>query len=347
MMWMWTLAILGMALAPITPSSARAAGNAAATLSVLAAPVERLPEGGTTPEPGVDGMDLAEGDRIRTGPDGLALITFLNGTTVTVMPQTEVTVKQSGQGRGHGGMRMLIHAGRVWARVVETVGRGSSLSLESNEYTATARDGLIGAERAGDGFVCWSRRGEVHLIDRSGLTNVVVTAGRRARAHSGLTVSADPFLASASAIEVRTSGPVVPLVRMPDGRRAAGFLAPDVEVNQVFGSLTERGAADRWLIEVPGGHPGPYTLVLTGTGTGSFTATVSASYAQVPAYRRDLAGDIRPGERVFTRFTQEVSGDDERSARVRGASFESVRAWDGSEPAVVVASPAAARRGAN
>jgi hypothetical protein len=344
---MCILATLVIALASIAPAARAADGGAAATLSVLAPPVERVPEGGANPEPGLDGMNLAEGDRVRTGPQGLALITFLNGTTVTVLSESEVTVKQTGEGRGQTGIRMLIHAGRVWARVVQAAGRRSPLSLESNEYTATARDGLIGAERGGDGFVCWSRRGEVHLTDRTGLTNVVVTAGRRARAHSGRTVSADPFVPSASAIEVRTSGPVVPLVRMPDGRTAAGFLAPGAEVNQVFGSLTEKGRGDRWLIEVPGGHSGPYTLVLTGTGTGPFTASVSARYTRMTVYRQDLKGVIAPGERLFTRFTHEVSGDDPRSARVLGASFEGLRAWDGSEPAVVVASPGSARRGVN
>jgi hypothetical protein len=134
---------------------------------------------------------------------------------------------------------------------------------------------------------------------------------------------------------------------MPGGRAAAGFLASDVEVNQVFGSLTEKSRGDRWLIEVPGGHPGPYTLVLTGTGTGSFTATVSARYAQMTAYSQELTGHINSGERLFTRITQEVRGDEERSARVVGASLEQLRAWDGSDPAVVVASPTRARQRLN
>jgi hypothetical protein len=238
------------------PVTSRAEVGAAATLSVLAPRVERVAAGTTAAGPGVDGMNLAEGDRIKTGPGGQALITFLDGSTVTVLPDGDVTVKQTGSERGKSGIRMLIHAGRVWARVVQAAGRRGPLSLESNEYTATAHDGLIGAERAADGFVCWSRRGELRLTDRSGQTDVVVQAGRRARAHFGSPVIAEPFVASASMLEVRTSGPVLPLVRMPDGRVAAGFLAGPVEVNQVFGSLTEGGRDNKWLIEVPAGHEG-------------------------------------------------------------------------------------------
>ena len=84
--------------------------------------------------------------------------------------------------------------------------------------------------------------------------------------------------------------------------------------------------------------------VLTGTEAGPFTAEVSARYTRIAAYRQQFNGDIGPGERVFTRFTHEVSGSDERSARVLGARFEGLRAWDGSEPAVVVAGPGAPRQ---
>ena len=241
------------------PVTSPAQTGAAATLSVLAPPVERVAAGAAGTSAGVDGMNLAEGDRIKTGAEGLALITFLDGSTVTVLSDAEVTVKQTGSERGNGGIRMLIHAGRVWARVVQAAGRRSSpLSLESNEYTATAHDGLIGAERSGNGFVCWTRRGELRLTDRSGQTDVVLMPGRRARATFGSPVVPEPFVPSASVLEVRTSGPVLPLLRMPDGRIAAGFLAGEVEVNQVFGSLTERQGGDRWLVEVPAGYEGPY-----------------------------------------------------------------------------------------
>jgi hypothetical protein len=120
-----------------------------------------------------------------------------------------------------------------------------------NEYTATAHDGLIGAEHSGNGFVCWKPPRRARLTDRSGQTDVVVMPGRRARAIFGSTVVPEPFVPSASVLEVRTSGPVLPLLRMPDGRIAAGFLAGEVEVNQVFGLAHERQGGGRWLVEVP------------------------------------------------------------------------------------------------
>ncbi len=331
----------------IIPSLAMGQGAVTATLSVLAAPVERVANEAGTPEPGISGMNLVEGDRIRTGAGGGALITFLNGSTVTLLSETEVTVKQVPTGRTKtAGIRMLIHAGRVWARVVQAAGSRSTLTLESNDYTATAHDGLIGAEQSSAGiFVCWTRRGTLWMTDKSGQTDTVLVAGQRARARFGMPVTPEPFVAGASTLEIRTTGPVVPLVRMPGGSQAAGFLAPDVEVNQVFGSLTEAKGGRRWLVEVPGGHEGPYTLILTGTDVGPFTAQISARYVGFSAYRQEIRGEARPGERLFTRITQTVKGQDPMTARALAASVDGLRAWDASEPAAVVVFPGAS--GAN
>ena len=342
MTWRTWCVVAVVAAALGLPSVVSAQTEVAATLSVLAGPVERIPAGAGVAEPGVSGMNLVDGDRIKTGVGGIALITFLNGSTVTLLSETEVTVKQAPTGHAKAaGIRMLIHAGRVWARVVQAAGSRSTLTLESNDYTATAHDGLIGAEQTAGTFVCWTQRGALWLTDKSGQTDTVLLAGQRARARFGMPVTPEPFVAGSSMLEIRTTGPVVPLVRMPDGRRAAGFLAPDVEVNHVFGSLTEAKGGRRWLVEVPGGHEGPYTLILTGTDVGPFTAQISARYVGFSAYRQEIRGEARPGERLFTRITQTVKGQDPRTARVVEASVDGLRTWDASEPAAVVAFPRA------
>jgi len=182
------------------------------------------------------------------------------------------------------------------------------------------------------------------ITSRSGQSEGVLMPGQRAWARQGWPVTPEPFVAGASTLEIESSGPVVPLLRMPDGRVAAGFLADGVEVNQVFGSLTE-GKGQRWLVEVPGGHEGPYTLILTGTGAGAFTARISGRYLSFTAYRQELRGETRPGERLFTRITQTVKGQDPRTARTLEASLDGLRAWDPAEPAAVVGGVPAGSRG--
>jgi len=69
--------------------------STAATLTVLSVPVERVGAGSDRSAAATSGSDLAVGDRVLTGPDGRALITFLDGSTVTVEPASEVTVRQA------------------------------------------------------------------------------------------------------------------------------------------------------------------------------------------------------------------------------------------------------------
>jgi len=69
--------------------------STAATLTVLSVAVERVGAGSDRPAAVASGSDLAVGDGVLTGPDGRALITFLDGSTVTVEPASEVPVRQA------------------------------------------------------------------------------------------------------------------------------------------------------------------------------------------------------------------------------------------------------------
>ena len=100
-------------------------------------------------------------------------------------------------------------------------------------------------------------------------------------------------------------------------------------------------------MEVPGGHEGPYTLILTGAGAGPFTARVSGRYLGFTTYRQEIRGEARPGERLFTRITQTVKGQDPVTARAMEASMDGLRVWDPSEPAATVAAPGKSGPGAN
>src|SRR5262249_36331881 len=99
-------------------------------------------------------------------------------------------------------------------------------------------------------------------------------------------VNPEPFVPSASVIEIKTSGPVVPLVRMPDGQTAAGFLAEDVEVNQVFGSLTQSNGGEPWAGGVAGGGPGGCTAVLAVLGGGPVHGAGGSALCRLPGLPR-------------------------------------------------------------
>src|SRR4029450_5042697 len=120
-------------------------------IAVLSGPVEHARATGGTLARAAGGSDLAEGDRVVTAPSGRALITFLDGTTVTVEPGSDITVREAGPGdRGPSRVRILILSGTVWARVAGWLGGRGTVTLQSNTNSATARDGLIRAEAPPD-----------------------------------------------------------------------------------------------------------------------------------------------------------------------------------------------------
>jgi hypothetical protein len=313
-----------------------------ATLTVLVPTVDHVGAGATARRPARDGMNLEEGDRVVTGVHGSALITFLDGSTVTVEPGSEVVVRRADvHGQAGASIRLLIHAGKVWARIANLVNRRSSISLESSEYAATARDGLIGAERRADGgFVCWTRAGALALTDRFGATLATVDPGHKATVASGRRPTVQAFSVHESTLGVTASSGVLPLVLMPSGRHAAGFVEPGIEVNQVFGSLTA-GDHGRTIVDVPAGVRGPYVLLLEGVTGGPFTVEVVGRFRGDAVYRRELRGTLAPGQRVATRIEPylEDEANDPRIARLFHARLSRLAEWTAPLPVRALVSP--------
>ena len=136
--------LLLIAVAPGFAQTQFPTTSTAATLTVLGGEVELVRSAGERAA-AASGTSLAVGDRIQTGPDGRGLITFLDGTTVTVEPRSEVTVRELEVGdRQRSNLQVLITAGTVWARIANLLGGRGTVSLASNTHAAIAHDGLIG-----------------------------------------------------------------------------------------------------------------------------------------------------------------------------------------------------------
>jgi hypothetical protein len=315
----------------------------AATLTVLSGPVEHARATGGTLARAASGSDLAEGDRVVTAPSGRALITFLDGTTVTVEPGSDITVREAGPGdRGASRVRILILSGTVWARVAGWLGGRGTVTLQSNTNSATARDGLIGAEARPDGsFVSWTRAGDVELRDAGGTLRLLLRAGEKGTLAYDGTETTEPFSVNASTLEVVVAGPVLPLLIMPDGVRAAGFVPPGIEVNQVFGSFTEERDG-RHVVEVPAGAAGPYRLVITAVGDGDYTVSVVGRFKGKPVYWEERRGRLREGEQrgadIVQRFG-EFERPEPRAARVVDGWLGRLRSVTAGIPTTIVLSP--------
>ena len=317
--------------------------STAATLTVLGGAVELQRAAGERAA-AVSGTSLAVGDRILTGPDGRGLITFLDGTTVTVEPRSEVTVRELEVGdRQRSNIQILITAGTVWARIANLLGGRGTVSLASNTHAAIAHDGLIGAEQRRDGtFVCWTRAGTVQLVDAGGATQGLLEPGHKATIPARGRPVTEEFSVHRSVVEVTARGPVWPLVVMPDRVRLAGFVPPGIEVNQVFGSRTARLQDEARSVEVPGGLPGPYQVILTGIADGTFAVTVTGRVRGRAVYERRWSGTIAAGQRLAGGVVQDFDPRQTPSvneAEALSGAISPLRPARDPAPGVVLLSP--------
>ena len=317
--------------------------STAATLTLLGEGVELVRgDGGRAAV--ASGTSLALGDRILTGPFGRALITFLDGTTVTVEPRSDVTVQEMDVGgRERSRIEVLISAGTVWARIANLLGGRGTVSLGSNTHAAIAHDGLIGAEQRLDGtFVCWTRGGTVQLVDAAGATQGLLEPGRKATIRPGARPVTEGFSVHRTMLEITAEGPVWPLVVMPDGIRLAGFVPPGIEVNQVFGSMTAHPSGQTWSVEVPAGLPGPYLVFLSGSADGPFVVRVTGRVHGRTVFGRKWTGTIARGERLLGGVIQDfdprqTAGPNE--AEALGGTTSPLRPARDPVPGVVLLSP--------
>lgn len=329
------------------PSSAQAAEptvvSTTATLSILAGTVKRVPAGSTRVRAAKDGMNLGIGDRVLTGAKATALVTFLDGSTLTIQPDSDVEVKRADVTEGGSHISVKINLGTVWARVVRLIDANSSFSLESNTATATVHDGLIGGQQKSDHtFICWTLAGDLMVKDRMGKLLVTLKPGEKTKVEDDQSSGRQPFAYNQSTLKVTTSPNVLPLMLMADNVRVAGFIAPALEVNQVFGSVTGVAPNGTRTIEVPAGLPGPFTLIVEGKKNTPFTITLEGLYKGSQVYQKNLAGTIHKGERLITKVTHEfdsATAGDPKKAKVVNGRVEPLQPLKGTLPGIILISP--------
>lgn len=110
----------------------------AATLAVVHGDVVAQHNGAAF-APALDGEVLASGDVVRADQQGLAVLTFFDGSTVTVEPGTQLAV--TGLSRvGSDGIDVTIEqsVGRTWASV-QKLGPGSRFEIKTPTSTAAVR----------------------------------------------------------------------------------------------------------------------------------------------------------------------------------------------------------------
>src|SRR4051812_8761558 len=75
-----------------------------ATLTIIAGQAQVQSPGGSGFAPAGDGQTVAVGARVRTGPGSRAVLTFFDGSTATLDPETEISLDRVDPSGNQGGL---------------------------------------------------------------------------------------------------------------------------------------------------------------------------------------------------------------------------------------------------
>ncbi len=229
----------------------------AATLTVFSGQVERSQGGNWATL--TDGATLTEGAHLRTGSDGRAQLTFIDGSTVAVEPGTELTIERA---RSNGTREIALHqvSGRLWHQIAADDRPGSSFTVRTMDATVYAHGTVFETTIASGATVVSTAEGLVEVV--AGTHRLAVASGEVASARQHIVVTPAPVaFAQASRTEVKVDAPFVASLIGPNGR-ATGTLPSGITLQQIPGALntgTDIGTQRINLRDIPEGE---YTLIL-------------------------------------------------------------------------------------
>ena len=187
------------------------------------------------------------------------------------------------------------------------------------------------------------------VVDNGGLEIMRVEPGQRVTLKPGEQPAVATFRVNLSALRVTVPPGVLPLLLMPDRARVAGFVAPGIEVNQVFGSKTSQAADGARALEVPAGLAGSYLLVLESERTGSDYVSWAVFVEGVPVHQETMPVRLAKGGRLATEISVTIdpsTAKEPRTARVTEAAAKPLVKLEGPPPGRILLAPAELERAA-
>lgn len=251
--------LLPKALGPLSPTPVLASQ---CTLSVLGGNVELRGLTSDTWLRGNDGTSLAVGTSVKTGTDSNALLTFFDGSTTKLEPETIVEIQQA-DSTDEQPVRVVLKQwlGVTWNNVEKTGNGDSRYVVETPSASVSVRGTSFAIE-----------------VDETGLTEVTATEGLVSVAAEGtevqlsanqqaqVMVGSAPSLpkmmpAAKTELIVTTSVPAIGSVRDPSGS-STGYLVNGLSFNQIKGSRSSLSPDGTQIITINEPKTGEYLVAL-------------------------------------------------------------------------------------
>jgi hypothetical protein len=221
------LALAVLALGALLPAAAFAAPSAQvsqATLTVLEGGVTIVSGSLGSPSVGVSGQGVAEGDRVITENPGRAILTFTDGSEMTLEAGTEVTVRSLEQAPSGGLFVDLVQAAGTTAHRVAQLANFTDYQLETplaaalvrgTEYTATITRDPRTTQVTEQTFAV--AEGAVEI--RAGSSTCLLHPGETLTLQPGVPL---PASCGQPVIAAQSSGPAITAAAPPEYGQGAG-----------------------------------------------------------------------------------------------------------------------------
>lgn len=260
--------------------------------------------------PAKDGRTLSAGDRVRTPAGSRSVITFFEGSTMTLEPETEIAISSQLYGPasqpGASAIGVQQVSGTTWSRVQRLAPPASLYQVETSAGVVIVR-----------GSLAW-----VQVDAASGRTEARSYAGLLAARALGAEVELPPF--TGTVIERGQAPEAVRPVAPPAQRlvftvttriwlrvidpahRTVGFVSPGIQLSQMVGGLVSLPFAAPTTVTVPIEGSGEYEIVIEGASEGSYQFAVQGFSDGDQVFLRALEGSIKPDRRFQGRLAVRV-----------------------------------------
>jgi len=289
-------------LNPLSPGPAHAAP---CTLSILGGTVEFQDTGADDWQHAVDGLTLAVGTQVKTAQNAHAVLTFFDGSTIKLEPDTIVEIREVERISEQSTTIVLEQSlGKTWSHS-QKMGAGSHYEIKTPSASVIAIGTLFSTH-----------------VDETGITRVVTTEGQvsvvaqdeevHVSANQQTQVLAGAAPSQVAALPVRqaefviaTDLPAVLSVRDPTGA-STGHLPSGLSFNQIAGSQSWLSPDGRQAITIDQPVTGEYVVALRYAAQGAARLTLRMKSADDVVFERSRSLAGAKGEGWLIRINLQV-----------------------------------------
>jgi len=316
--------------AMLTSSSPQSALASQCTLSIFSGDVQIQRAGSDIWEEAGDGIILEAGILVRTSPESHALLTFFEGSSIKLEPDTNIEIQQIKSIEG-GGSEIILKQwlGKTWSRVVKRVAPGSRYEIETPSVHALVRGTLF--ETVVDETEATTIKTTEGVVSVTALDEEVnVSAGQEVKVELGTTPPQPrPITSAGNELIITVTKPAVASVCDPTGS-STGYLPSGMAFNQISGSKSTSPVGSQ-VITISDPLAGEYKLVLRCVDDGTSQFILRGMSEGATVFTNTSVYEVTDDSEWLIKFNVEI-----KDGRLTGITVNDIEPLDGKAPEKIV-----------